>query len=202
VTLLSGLVEHPQHQRLPLPSVLLGVIFPRASVRGRRSGSVTTGSRPTGPGTRFWRCYRSRPTPAARSTGGSQSTRPHRGFIRTVPPHRGPRAGPAPTQGAGSSYKDPPDRVTEPEDHAIGRSRGGLTTKTHALVDGNGMPLVIAVTPGQANDSRRCRSSLRSFGFPGSDLAVHGRLLRRCERTRPTQRVATGRSCAREESPR
>jgi putative transposase len=41
----------------------------------------------------------------------------------------------------------------EPGDHAIGRSRGGLTTKTHALVDGNGLPLVIAVTPGQANDS-------------------------------------------------
>ena len=28
-----------------------------------------------------------------------------------------------------------------------------MTTKTHALVDGNGLPLVIAVTPGQANDS-------------------------------------------------
>jgi transposase len=33
----------------------------------------------------------------------------------------------------------------------IGRSRGGLTTKTHAaLVDGRGLPLVIALTPGQA----------------------------------------------------
>jgi putative transposase len=28
-----------------------------------------------------------------------------------------------------------------------------LTTKTHALVDGRGLPLVLAVTPGQANDS-------------------------------------------------
>lgn len=44
-------------------------------------------------------------------------------------------------------------RSDEPADHAIGRSRGGLTTKTHALVDGNGLPLVIALTPGQANDS-------------------------------------------------
>ena len=44
-------------------------------------------------------------------------------------------------------------RLDEPVDHAIGRSRGGLTTKTHALVDGRGLPLVIAVTPGQANDS-------------------------------------------------
>jgi hypothetical protein len=44
-------------------------------------------------------------------------------------------------------------RKDEPDDHAIGRSRGGLTTKTHALVDGNGRPLVLIVTPGQANDS-------------------------------------------------
>ena len=28
-----------------------------------------------------------------------------------------------------------------------------MTTKTHVLVDGRGLPLVIAVTPGQANDS-------------------------------------------------
>lgn len=33
----------------------------------------------------------------------------------------------------------------EPADHAIGRSRGGLTTKIHALVDGNGRPLVLLV---------------------------------------------------------
>ena len=100
--------------------------------------------------------------PAATSTGGSRSTRPHRGFISTVPPHRGRRAGRVPTQGAGSSYKDPPDRVAEPDDHAIGRSRGGLTTKTHALVDGNGMGLVIALTAGQAYSARGHRAHLRA----------------------------------------
>ena len=36
---------------------------------------------------------------------------------------------------------------------AIGRSRGGLTTKTHALVDGKGRALVLIVSPGQAGDS-------------------------------------------------
>jgi len=41
----------------------------------------------------------------------------------------------------------------EPPDHGIGRSRGGLSTKLHHLVDGHGLPLVIAVTPGQAGDS-------------------------------------------------
>ncbi len=57
------------------------------------------------------------------------------------------------TRGAQPNDKKPLLRRDEPDDHAIGRSRGGLTTKTHALVDGNGLPLVIAVTPGQANDS-------------------------------------------------
>lgn len=41
----------------------------------------------------------------------------------------------------------------EPPDHAIGRSRGGLSTKVHQLVDGRGRPLVIALTPGQRGDS-------------------------------------------------
>lgn len=103
---------------------------------------------------------------AARSTGGSRSTRPPRGFINTVPPPQGRWADPAPTQGARSSYKHPPDRVIEPDDHAIGRSRGGLTTKTHALVDGNGLPLVIALTPGQANDSPALPKLLAELRIP------------------------------------
>lgn len=41
----------------------------------------------------------------------------------------------------------------EPPDHGIGRSRGGLSTKVHQLVDGNGLPLVTMITPGQAGDS-------------------------------------------------
>jgi transposase len=61
--------------------------------------------------------------------------------------------GPAGGVRSASNDKDPRRRRDEPDDHAIGRSRGGLTTKTHALVDGRGRPLVIAVTPGQANDS-------------------------------------------------
>ena len=41
----------------------------------------------------------------------------------------------------------------EPPDHAVGRSRGGLSTKIHQLVDGCGLPLVVLVGAGQANDS-------------------------------------------------
>jgi transposase len=35
----------------------------------------------------------------------------------------------------------------------MGRSRGGLTTKIHALVDANGLPVVLKLTEGQAHDS-------------------------------------------------
>lgn len=38
------------------------------------------------------------------------------------------------------------------EDQAIGRSRGGLTTKIHAVVDALGNPVALSLTPGQAAD--------------------------------------------------
>lgn len=41
----------------------------------------------------------------------------------------------------------------EPPDHGVGRSRGGLSTKIHQLVDGHGLPLVVLVGAGHANDS-------------------------------------------------
>lgn len=41
----------------------------------------------------------------------------------------------------------------EPDHHAIGRSRGGLTTKLHMLTDGRGRPLVLLLTPGNVNDN-------------------------------------------------
>ena len=36
----------------------------------------------------------------------------------------------------------------------MGRSRGGLTNKIHALVDAMGLPIVLKLTPGQAHDGR------------------------------------------------
>ena len=38
------------------------------------------------------------------------------------------------------------------EDHGIGRSKGGLSTKIHALVDALGNPPEFILTPGQAHD--------------------------------------------------
>jgi len=37
---------------------------------------------------------------------------------------------------------------------AIGRSRGGRTTKIHAVVDGSGRPIAFEITPGQLGDVR------------------------------------------------
>lgn len=45
-----------------------------------------------------------------------------------------------------------PARKKKDEDQAIGRSRGGLSTKIHALVDALGNPLAFLLTPGQAHD--------------------------------------------------
>src|SRR6266481_6734620 len=38
----------------------------------------------------------------------------------------------------------------------MGRSRGGLTSKIHAVVDTNGMPVHLALTPGEAHGNRLC----------------------------------------------
>jgi transposase len=42
----------------------------------------------------------------------------------------------------------------------MGRSRGGLTTKIHALVDAEGRPIRIALTPGQAHDAKAAAALL------------------------------------------
>lgn len=54
------------------------------------------------------------------------------------------------TQGAQSNYKFSPD---EPDDHAIGRSRGGLTTKIHALTDIECSPVTVLLGAGQGGDN-------------------------------------------------
>ena len=41
----------------------------------------------------------------------------------------------------------------EPGDHALGRSRGGFTTKIHILCDANGLPLHFQLTAGQTHEA-------------------------------------------------
>ena len=45
----------------------------------------------------------------------------------------------------------------------MGRSRGGLTTKIHALVDANGLPVALKLTEGQAHDGRSAADMLQGL---------------------------------------
>jgi transposase len=44
--------------------------------------------------------------------------------------------------------------ITRNRRQAMGRSRGGLTSKIHAVVDSNGLPVQLALTAGEAHDNR------------------------------------------------
>lgn len=46
--------------------------------------------------------------------------------------------------------------ISDNNHQAMGRSRGGLTNKIHAVVDTNGLPVHLALTPGEAHDNRLC----------------------------------------------
>ena len=48
----------------------------------------------------------------------------------------------------------------------MGRSRGGLTTKIHAAVDGRGRPLALVVTGGQRNDGAMLAEVLADIRVP------------------------------------
>ena len=55
----------------------------------------------------------------------------------------------------GHAQQEPPGGVSgvEPADHALGRSRGGLTTKTHLACEQGQKPLSLVLTAGQRGDS-------------------------------------------------
>jgi len=56
----------------------------------------------------------------------------------------------------------------------MGRSRGGLTTKIHALVDANGLPILLKLTAGQAHDGRSASDMLDGLGQGQILLADRG----------------------------
>lgn len=73
--------------------------------------------------------------------------------------------------GALSNYKKFGE---EPPDHAIGRSRGGLTTKNHLVCDGKGRALAFIITPGQAADTSMLAATLSGSASRFFDIArVH-----------------------------
>lgn len=56
--------------------------------------------------------------------------------------------------------------TTEHPDRCLGRSRGGLTTKIHAVTDGKGLPIKIVITPGHAHDLTAAKELLTDLS-PG-----------------------------------
>ena len=69
------------------------------------------------------------------------------------------------TQGAGANYKK---TGPEPPDHAIGRSRGGLTSKIHLVADGKGRMLSAVLTAGNVNDTTMLAAVMDEISVPRS----------------------------------
>ncbi|WP_107084382.1 IS5 family transposase [Streptomyces sp. NRRL S-495] len=62
---------------------------------------------------------------------------------------------------------EPPGGVfTEPNDHGLGRSRGGLTTKIHLAVEQAQKPLSLVITAGQRGDSPQFQVVLGRIRVP------------------------------------
>jgi transposase len=53
----------------------------------------------------------------------------------------------------------------------LGRSRGGLTTKIHAVTDARGLPIALKLTAGQAHDGRSADDMLSTLGSGQTLLA-------------------------------
>ena len=54
----------------------------------------------------------------------------------------------------------------EPEDHALGRSKGGFGSKFHLVTDSSGVPLAVEVTAGQMHESGQVETVLDGIGIP------------------------------------
>nr|WP_273910595.1 IS5 family transposase [Pseudomonas fontis] len=78
------------------------------------------------------------------------------------------------TRASSGAGKRGPD---EPADLALGRSRGGLTTKIHMLCDANGVPLRFLLSGGQASDISYAQPLLDEVCIPASK---RGRPRKRC----------------------
>lgn len=59
--------------------------------------------------------------------------------------------------------------IADNREQHIGRSRGGLTSKIHAVVDADGLPVGLGLTPGEAHDNWQC--SVRLTGLHHATFA-------------------------------
>src|SRR3954469_3581737 len=71
----------------------------------------------------------------------------------------------------GDLQKEPPggDTTVEPADHALGRSRGGWTTKLHLGCEQGRKPLAMLLTGGQRGDSPQFVAVLEGIRVPRVD---------------------------------
>ena len=56
------------------------------------------------------------------------------------------------------------------ENKAVGRTRGGLNTKLHAIVDGLGNPVEFLLSPGNDHDSTHAIELLKKVDIAGSNI--------------------------------
>ena len=56
-------------------------------------------------------------------------------------------------------------RIADNNQQDMGRSRGGLTSKIHVVVDSNGLPVYLALTPGEVHE-KRCLSACSEARMP------------------------------------
>jgi len=104
------------------------------------------------------------------------------------------------TQGAVSNYKNLPLAAREPAGHGIGRSRGGLSTKIHAGVDGHGRPLALVSPAGSVTTGRRWRRCWPTSGSPVFTGAGRGPVPKRSSPAGRTRPPPTARCCTSAES--
>jgi Transposase DDE domain len=64
--------------------------------------------------------------------------------------------------------------ITRNERLSMGRSRGGLTSKIHAVVDTNGLPVRLALSAGEAHDNRLAAKLLSRLKSGSMLLADRG----------------------------
>ena len=65
----------------------------------------------------------------------------------------------------------------------MGRSRGGLTTKIHACVDCNGMPVRLELTTGETHDNRLVTELLSDLNRARCRLLIEDTMLTGSERS-------------------
>ncbi len=58
------------------------------------------------------------------------------------------------------------------ENEVVGRTKGGLNTKIHAIVDGLGNPVAFLLSPGNDNDSTHAIELMSMTDIAGSNLGT------------------------------